>query len=331
MIRNKIANEKTLLHARRVALASRFSLWAGLAVALALSATPGKAQSAATQSAARASQGANQRQIILITGSTSGLGREVALRLAATGAHIIVHGRNRERGMEVVSEIEKEGKGSAKFYAADLASFQQTREFAETILRDYDRLDVLINNAGIWLKPEDGRQVSADGHELTFAVNYLSGFLLTRMLLPRIIQSAPSRIVNVASNAQGRATIDFDNVMLERNYSDSRAYSQSKLAQVLFTFDLARELQGTGVIVSAMHPGSFMDTNMIFSRGGQPRSSVKDGTEAVFRLVTSPDLESGQYFNVLKQERASNALAYDEAAREKLRKLSIQLTGVSPY
>ena len=330
MSRNESTTEKTLAHARRATLAGGFALWAGLAVALALSATPSKAQSAATESAAQASAGLAKRQVILVTGSTSGLGRDVARRLAATGAHVIVHGRNRERGMEVVQEIEKEGKGSARFYAADFASLQEVREFAETILRDYDRLDVLINNAGIWLMPEDGRQVSADGHELTFAVNYLSGFLLTRMLLPRIIQSAPSRIVNVASNAQGRATIDFDNVMLERNYSDSRAYSQSKLAQVLFTFDLARELQGTGVIVSAMHPGSFMDTNMIFSRGGQPRSSVKDGTEAVFRLVTSPDLESGQYFNVLRPERA-NALAYDEEAREKLRKLSIQLTGIGSY
>ncbi|MBI4443892.1 MAG: SDR family oxidoreductase [Acidobacteria bacterium] len=330
MIRNKIANEKTLLHTRRETVAGRFSLWAGLAVALALSATTGKAQPAATQSAARASQGAAQPQIILITGSTSGLGREVALRLAATGAHIIVHGRNRERGMEVVSEIEKEGKGSAKFYAADLASFEQTRKFAETILRDYDRLDVLINNAGISLASEDVRQVSADGHEMTFAVNYLSGFLLTRMLLPRIIASAPSRIVNVSSAGQARGTIDFDNVMLERNYSGSQAYRQSKLAQVMFTFDLASELEGTGVIVSVLHPSTYMDTPMVLSRGGQPQSSVKDGTEAVVRLVTSPDLKSGQYFNVLKPERA-NEQAYDEKAREKLRKLSIELTGIGSH
>ncbi|MBI1956309.1 MAG: SDR family oxidoreductase [Acidobacteria bacterium] len=330
MNRNKSTTEKTLVHSRRVALVGGFSLWAGLAVALALSASTGKAQSAATESAAPASVGPAKRQVILVTGATSGLGHEAALRLAATGAHIIVHGRNRERGMEVVKEFVKEVKGSAMFYAADFASLKEVREFAETILRDYDRLDVLINNAGIWLMPEDGRQVSADGHELHFAVNYLSGFLLTRMLLPRLIQSAPSHIVNVSSGAHVRATIDFDDVMLERNYSDSRAYPQSKLAQVLFTFDLARELQGSGVIVSALHPGSFMDTNMIFSRGAQPRSSVKDGAEAVVHLVTAPDLESGQYFNVLKPERP-NALAYDEEAREKLRKLSIKLTGISSY
>ena len=328
---NTSTTRKTPVHSRRVALAGGFSLWAGLAVTLALSASTGQAQSAATESAAQASVGRAKGQVILVTGATNGLGRDVARRLASTGAHIIVHGRNRERGMEVVQEIEKEGKGSARFYAADFASLKEVREFAEAILRDYDRVDVLINNAGIWLMPEDGRQVSADGHELTFAVNYLSGFLLTRMLLPRLIHSAPSRIVNVSSTAHGRATIDFDDVMMEHDYSDTRAYAQSKLAQVMFTFDLARELKGTGVFVSALHPASSMKTNMLISRGAQPRTATEDGVEAVVHLVTAPDLESGQYFNVLKQERASNALAYDEAAREKLRKLSIQLTGVSPY
>jgi len=325
MSRNKSATEMTLVHSHRVTLVDWFSLWARIAMALALSASIGKTQSAETESAAQTSEGFLEGQVILVTGSTSGLGREVALRLATTGAHIIVHGRNRERGMAVVSEIEQEGIGSAKFYAADLASLEQVREFAETILRDYDRLDVLINNAGIWLTPEDGRQVSADGHELHFAVNYLSGFLLTQMLLPRIIDGAPSRIVNVASGAQ--RPIDFEDVMLERNYSDSRGYAQSKLAQVMFTFDLARELEGTGVIVSTLHPATFMDTNMVLSRGRQPRSSVGDGAEAVVHLITSPDLESGQYFNGLSPARA-NAQAYDEEAREKLRRLSIELADI---
>ncbi len=328
MSRNKSATEKTFVYSRRVALVGRLSLCAVLAVALALSASTGKAQSVETESLAYVSEGLAERKVILVTGSTSGLGHEVARRLATTGAHIIVHGRNRVRGVKVVDEIEQEGIGSAKFYAADLASLDQVREFAETILRDYDRLDVLINNAGIWLTPEDGRQVSADGHELHFAVNYLSGFLLTRMLLPRIIDSAPSRIVNVAS--AGQAAIDFEDVMLERNYTDSQAYRQSKLAQVMFTFDLSRELEGTGVIVSALHPATFMDTNMVLSRGAQPRSSVEDGAEAVLRLLNSPDLESGQYFNRMSPSRA-NSLAYDEEAREELRRLSIELTGIGSY
>jgi NAD(P)-dependent dehydrogenase (short-subunit alcohol dehydrogenase family) len=194
----------------------------------------------------------------------------------------------------------------------------------EAILRDYDRLDVLVNNAGIWLARGD-RQVSVDGHELHFAVNYLSGFLLTRMLLPRLLRSTPSRIVNVSSLAA--APIDFEDVMIERGYSGGRGYGQSKLAQVLFTFDLARELEGKGVTVNAIHPATMMNTSMVFEAGAQPRTSVEQGAEAVVHLVTAPDLGSGQYFNGMRPVRA-NAQAYDESAREKLRTLSEKLTGV---
>ena len=317
-------HEPTPLLSRRRALSG---LWAFLAVALTLIASGCGPGSAATESAAPSVEEPTERQVILVTGSTSGLGRGVALSLASTGAHIIVHGRNRERGLEVVNEIEQEGIGSAMFYAADLASLDQVREFAETILRDYDRVDILINNAGIHLAPEDGRQLSADGHELTFAVNYLSGFLLTRMLLPRLIESAPSRIVNVSSRGQRNAVFDFDDVMLERNYNDSQAYRQSKLAQVMFTFDLAGELEGTGVIVSAVHPASMMPTPLVLSRFGESRMTVEEGVEAVVNQVHLPDLESGQYFDRLDPERA-NDQAYDEEAREALRKLSIELTGI---
>jgi NAD(P)-dependent dehydrogenase (short-subunit alcohol dehydrogenase family) len=136
---------------------------------------------------------------VLITGSTDGLGREVARRVAALGAHVIVHGRNAERGKAIVDEIARDAAGSAKFYPADFASLEEVRAFARTVQRDYDRLHVLVNNAGVLLRD---RQVSRDGHELHFAVNYLAGFLLTRSLLPTLIASAPSRIVNVASGAQ---------------------------------------------------------------------------------------------------------------------------------
>jgi NAD(P)-dependent dehydrogenase (short-subunit alcohol dehydrogenase family) len=264
------------------------------------------------------------RQVILITGSTDGLGREVARRLATTGAHIIVHGRNRERGMALVQEIEKEGKGSARFYAADLSSLAQVRELGNAILRDYQKLNVLVNNAGIWLGPADGRKVSADGHEMHFAVNYLSGFLLTRMLLPRLTANAPARIVNVSSAAQ--QPIQFDDVMLERGYSDGRGYAQSKLAQIMFTIDLAAELAGKGVAVHAVHPASMMNTTMVLQRGAPTRSTVETGAEAVVNLVTAPGLESGRYFNGLRPAQP-NAQASDPAAREKLRTLSMQLTG----
>jgi NAD(P)-dependent dehydrogenase (short-subunit alcohol dehydrogenase family) len=261
-------------------------------------------------------------KVALVTGSTDGLGREVALRLGALGAHVIVHGRNVERGNAVVAEIQRGGVGSARFYPADLASFGDVRMLAERVLRDHDRLDVLVNNAGIWL--EGPRRTSADGHELHFQVNYLSGFLLTRLLLSRLRESAPSRIVNVASGAQ--QAIDFGNVMLGRGYSDGRAYAQSKLAQVMFTLDLARELEGANVLVNTLHPATFMDTNMVTSRGVRPASSVDEGAEAVMHLITAPEIGSGRFFNGSRAGRAQ-AQAYDEEARSRLRRLSETLTG----
>lgn len=265
------------------------------------------------------------RQIALVTGSTDGLGRDVAIRIAATGAHVIIHGRNAERGAEVVAQIQKEGKGSAKFYAADLASLATVREFAQKILKDYDRINILVNNAGLGSASPNGRELSPDGHELRFAVNYLSEFLLTRMLLPRIVSSAPSRIIFVSSLAQ--QPIDFSDVMLENRYSGGRAYAQSKLAQVMFAMDLASELKGTRVMVNSLHPATYMDTKMVTRAGVTPRATVAEGAEAVIQLVTAPGLESGQFFNGKNPGRA-NAQAYDEAAREKLRTLSRKLTGV---
>ena len=279
---------------------------------------------AGAQARAAAAAEPQARKTVLVTGSTDGLGREVALRLAATGAHVIVHGRNRERGAEVVAAIEREGKGSARFYRADFTSLAEVRTLAEQILRDYDRLDILINNAGIARIGQEDRQLSADGQELHFAVNYLSGFLLTRMLLPRLRSSAPSRIINVSS--LGQAPIDFDDITLERGYSTNRAYGQSKLAQIMFTADLARELEGTGVTAFAVHPATFMDTHMITSAGLQPRSTVGEGADAVMHLVTTAGLESGRFFDRMTPARA-NAQASDEAAREKLRALSVRLTG----
>ena len=264
-----------------------------------------------------------QERVILVTGSTGGLGREVAYRLAATGAHVIVHGRNEERGLAVVDSITATGTGSARFIRADLASLDEVRAFAETIRSEYDRLDVLVNNAGILLA--DGqRQTSADGHELTFAVNYLAGFLLTHELMPLLEASSPSRVVNVSSISQ--APIDFDDVMLEDGYNWGRAYSQSKLAQILFTIDLAAELEGTGVSVNAVHPATLMNTDMVEEAGFQPQASVEEGVTAVLQLVNAPDLGSGRYFRGLDPVEA-HAQAYDAAARARLRALSVELTG----
>ncbi len=267
--------------------------------------------------------GAIQR-IVLVTGSTDGLGREVARRLAAQGDHVIVHGRNAERGQALVDEITKKTRGSARFYAADFASLDAVRKLADDVSHDYPRLDLLVNNAGVWVDASKGRVTSADGYELHFAVNYLAGYLLTHRLVPLLEKGRSPRIVNVSSAAQ--QAIDFDNVMLERDYSDRRGYAQSKLAQLLFTVDLADDLEAKGITVYALHPASMMDTPMVVSRGATPRSSVNDGTAAVLNAITTK-APSGTYFN-MQTPATPNAQAADAEARAKLRALSRQLTGV---
>jgi NAD(P)-dependent dehydrogenase (short-subunit alcohol dehydrogenase family) len=257
---------------------------------------------------------------ILITGSTDGLGREVARRAAAQGAHVIVHGRNQERGREVVAEITKSG-GSAKFYAADLASLAEVRTLADALKRDYPRIDVLVNNAGVLLRD---RQVSKDGHELHFAVNYLAPFLLTRALLPTVTGAAPSRVVNVSSIAQ--TPIDFTDVMLEKPGAAGRGYGQSKLALIMFTMDLSAELKGKNVIVTALHPATMMDTSMVKQAGMQARSTVDEGATALMQQI-SGGVESGNYYNGLNAAKP-NAQAFDENARAQLRALSQKLTGI---
>lgn len=276
---------------------------------------------AAQPNAAAARPTAAQR-IVMVTGSTDGLGREVARRLASQGAHVIVHGRNAARGTALVDEITASGKGSARFYAADFASLGEVRRLADDVARDYTRLDLLVNNAGILLRDE--RQVSADGHELTFAVNYLAGYLLTYRLLPLLEKGHAPRIVNVSSRSA--APIDFTDVMIERGYTGYRAYSQSKLAQVLFTVDLAAELKPKGIVVLAVHPATGMDTNMIASAGWTPRTSVDEGATAVMHVIAS-DAPSGSYF-LGQAVGMPHAQAADADARRQLRDISRRLTGV---
>ncbi len=265
---------------------------------------------------------------VLVTGSTDGVGRRVAERLGGAGARVLVHGRDRTRGERVAAEI-RAGGSAAEFLAADLAALAEVRRLAGEIARTTDRLDILINNAGVGSGGSGGhRQTSADGHELRFAVNYLAGFLLTYLLLPLIKDSAPARIVNVSS--AGQHAIDFDDVMLTQDYSGTRAYCQSKLAQIKFTIDLARELDGTGVTVNALHPATYMDTHMVRAGGHTPISSVDEGAEAILNLAASEALagRSGAYFNGLRESRAL-AQAYDAQARRRLKEISLELTGFS--
>jgi NAD(P)-dependent dehydrogenase (short-subunit alcohol dehydrogenase family) len=261
----------------------------------------------------------------LVTGSTDGVGRVVAERLGEMGARVLVHGRDRARGEAVVADI-RAGGGNAELLIADLAALAEVRRLAEAVRNTTDQLDILINNAGIG-SAGAARQTSADGHELRFAVNYLAGFLLTYLLLPLVKQSAPARIVNVAS--AGQQAIDFADVMLTRGYSGSRAYCQSKLGQILFTVDLAHELDGSGVTVNALHPATYMNTTMVRRAGVTPISTVEEGAEAILNLAAGPALagRSGLYFNGLREARADRQ-AYDADARARLRALSRELTGL---
>lgn len=265
---------------------------------------------------------------VLITGSTDGVGRCVARKLAEAGARVLVHGRDRNRGETLVAEISRQG-GQARFYQADLSSLAEVRRLAQAVQRDEARLDILINNAGIGTGGRGPRQTSTDGHELRFAVNYLSAFLLTRLLLPLLKASASSRIVNVSS--VGQDAIDFRDVMLTRGYSGVRAYCQSKLAEVMLTFDLAEELKNSNVTATCLHPATYMDTTMVRMDGISPMSSVEDGAAPIIHLATSPETEgkTGLYFDRLRASRA-HPQAYDAAARSRLRRLSFELAGLEP-
>ncbi len=265
---------------------------------------------------------------VLITGSTDGVGRYVATQLATAGATVLIHGRDRARAKTLSDEIKRAGGGEPVFYQADLSSLAETQKLADAVLADHRRLDVFISNAGIGSQ-NDGpaRQTSADGHELRFAVNYLSGFLLAHRLLPLLKASAPSRIVNVAS--LGQHPIDFDDVMITKGYNGSRAYAQSKLSQIMFTIDLAEALKGSGVTVNSLHPATYMNTTMVREGGITPISTVEQGGEAILHLVTGDDVvnKSGLFFNGMNEAKA-NPQAYDAEARKRLRALSLELTGL---
>jgi NAD(P)-dependent dehydrogenase (short-subunit alcohol dehydrogenase family) len=268
-----------------------------------------------------------QGKTILITGSTDGVGRRVAERLAAKGVTILVHGRDAVRGEAVLAALREAG-ATATFYQADLSSLAEVRKLAAAVQKDHRKIDVLVNNAGIGTGGRSStRQESRDGHELRFAVNYLAGLLLAYLLMPQVKAAGDARIVNVSS--LGQQAIEFDDVMLTRGYSGVRAYCQSKLAQILFTIDLAQELEASGVTANCLHPATYMDTTMVRLSGATPASTVDEGADAILHLVNGADMQgkSGLFFNGLREARA-NAQAYDTKARAMLRKLSLELAGL---
>jgi NAD(P)-dependent dehydrogenase (short-subunit alcohol dehydrogenase family) len=252
-----------------------------------------------------------EEQRILVTGSTDGLGRRVAAELAERGAAVLVHGRDPAKVERVAAEV-----GAAGGLVADLSRLDDVRRLGG----EAGELDTLVNNAGVIVSE---RSESADGHELTFAVNHLSHFLLTMLLLPGLRE--PARIVNVSSI--GQAPLDFGDLMLERGYDGYGAYAQSKLAQILFTIELAERLADRDVTVNALHPATLMDTKMVLDNLGRARSSVEEGAQAVLRLVTDPQLDgvSGRFYDGMR-ESSAHAQAHDLDARRRLWEESERLT-----
>jgi NAD(P)-dependent dehydrogenase (short-subunit alcohol dehydrogenase family) len=266
--------------------------------------------------------------IILVTGSTDGIGKATAAALMSKGADVIIHGRNPKKGQNVQRELkEKTGRGSPDLLIADLSDQNQVRQLAEDILSHYTRLDVLINNAGIY---EKIRQVTADGMEMTFAVNYLAPYLLTHSLLPLLKKSAPSRIVSVASSAHENVDrFDWDNLQGERHYDPWDTYARSKFADIVFTYMFARNIDGSGVTANCLHPG-VVNTKMLRSAFPKmPGIPPEQGALTSVYLAVSPDVTgvSGQYFDEEKPVRSSE-LTYDRSIQERLWSVALKLTNL---
>ncbi|WP_413105417.1 SDR family NAD(P)-dependent oxidoreductase [Streptomyces sp. Inha503] len=268
---------------------------------------------------------------IAITGATDGLGRALAVRLAADrDVRLVLHGRDPAKLERVVAEIEGAGAAAPVTATADLSDLAQVARLADTIADSVDNLDVLVNNAGIGSGEPDGRhrRTSRDGHELRFAVNYLAAFVLTENLLPLLRASATTehaaRVVHVSS--LGQHPLDFDDLMLEHGYSGTRAYGQSKLAQIMHCFDLAERFAPTELTATCLHPGTYMPTKIVLSEIGVTADTLESGVEATRRLAVDPALEgtTGQFFDRLRPARATDQ-AYDEQARAALRARSLAL------
>ncbi len=267
-----------------------------------------------------------KNKIVLITGATDGIGKQTAFDLAEIGAAIIIHGRDHERTKNVASEIkESTDNPSIDFFVADLSSLQEVKNFSDQIHEKYDRLDVLINNAGVYM---NHKELSKDGYEMTFAVNHLAHFLLTDLLIDLMDKSANGRILNVASMAHAHE-IDFDNLQGEKFYAGYTAYSYSKLCNILFTYRLARQLEDKGVTVNCLHPG-VIRTKLLRAGWGMGGSPLSSGSKTSVYLASSPEVEevTGRYY---ANSRPANSakVSHDPFVQNKLWQMSEML--IAPW
>lgn len=267
-----------------------------------------------------------KNQTILITGSTDGIGKQTALELVKKEANVIIHGRNEERAKEVVKELKDHtGNPDLDYVVADLSSFEEIRKISEQLNNRYDKLDVLINNAGVY---KNEKVQSKDGFELTFAVNHLSYFLLTGLLLDLIKNSFYSRIVNVASQAHA-SQLDFDNLQGEKYYDGYDAYSRSKLCNIMFTYTLSQKLEGTGITANVLHPG-VINTKLLHEGFGMGGSPLTQGSKTSIYLASSEEVafESGKYFSNQRLTESAG-ISYDSKVQDKLWEVSEKMTGFS--
>lgn len=281
------------------------------------------------------SGGSMQGKQVVVTGASRGIGLEAAIGLRRMGADLILVCRNPDRAKEAVGKIEVEpGGGKIDLVLGDLSKMDDIRRVARDIDQKAEKIDVLLNNAGAVFTD---RMTSADGLELTFATNHINYFLLTMGLMPKLLASAPARIVNVASDAHRSAKLDFDDLQSENGYRGFRTYSRSKLMNVMFTYALARRLEGTGITVNCLHPGVIAsnfgrDTGGVFGflvkAAGPFLASPEDGAKTSLHCATSPEVEgkTGLYFSRSKPKR-SNRASYDEAAQERLWKVTESIVG----
>ena len=277
-----------------------------------------------------------QGQVCVVTGATSGIGKAAAAALARQGAEVIVVGRDPGRAEATAAAIQADGAPPPKVEIADLARLDQVRALAGRMNQTLDRIDVLINNAGLVLNE---RQVTPDGYEHVFAVNHLAPFLLTNLLRPKLTASAPARVITVSSDAHTAARLDLDDPNLEHGWSSWRSYSNSKLANILFTRELARRLDGTGVTANCMHPGVVRTG---FGRDARPLMRVgitiarpfmlspERGADTMVYLASSPDVaaKTGGYY-VKRQLREPSAAARDDGQARLLWEVSERLTGLA--